>query len=344
MPWSIDPKNHDSLVDYYYNQYLIKTQAMFDWKGLPPTIPQRDLELLIQSRGFAIFIEHKGNYYALLGNLGGRLNFDYMPSLATVANPYLELSARYNIYYGYDKSLYDKSQDVLTEGKQCVVIPNDTLYRGVAPTLSVSANHMADIKISRRVVTIMSRAMNAFIAGDNNSYQSILTFIEKLEKGDLTAILDEDILKDIKSLPFGASSSSARMITELIEAEQYEKASLYNELGLQANYNMKREAINSDEAQLGEDAILPFCDVMLAERKTACKRINELFGLNISVDFSSAWKLTREEMQNAVEESDEEKEAGQDVLTEGEENERNRDGNLGNTDGSVDGGGSNSGE
>lgn len=329
-PVVVDYKNREQLVDFHFKSYLNKTQAMFKWNGLPDTIPERDLEMLIQTRGFGCFIEHEENYYVLFGHLGGRLNFDYMPSMATIANPYLEISGNWDIYYGYDKSLYDKSQNVLTDGKECVVIPNDPLYRGLTPILSVYANRMADTAISRRVVTIMSRAMNVFIAGDNNTYSSVKTFMTKLESGELDAITDNDFMKEIKSLPFGSSSSAARMITELIEAEQYDKASLYNELGLQANYNMKREAINSDEAQLGEDAILPLCDIMLEQRQLACKRINTLFGLNVSVDFSSAWKLTRESMESAIENDETEKEV--------EHDERNdSDSGIGDADGDGDG-------
>ena len=36
---------------------------------------------------------------------------------------------------------------------------------------------------------------------------------------------------------------------------------------------------------------------MLKERKIACEKINKMFNLNISVDFSSAWKKIREDVK-----------------------------------------------
>ena len=58
-------------------------------------------------------------------------------------------------------------------------------------------------------------------------------------------------------------SNNGSYLTQFIEYQQYLKGSLYNELGLSANYNMKREAIGKGESTLDEDALLPLCDNML---------------------------------------------------------------------------------
>ena len=82
---------------------------------------------------------------------------------------------------------------------------------------------------------------------------------------------------------------------------QYVKASLYNELGLQSNYNMKREAIMSGESQLDEDMLHPLIDNMLKERQDALEKVNAMFGTNISVSFNSAWELNEREQEAAIE-------------------------------------------
>lgn len=297
----IDYKDRDSLINYYFRLFLNKTQSMFEWKNLPETIIQRDMELLIQTYGYGVFLEYKGKYYVLWGTVGGRQNFNYMPTRAVVANPYLrEVSGSYEVFYGYESDNEYPSDDVNKKG-DCVVIPNDALYVGIEPILNYYANRMTDTYISRRIVTIMSRYINVFVAKDNNVHKNVLEFLKKVEEGELAAIYDESnqfMSKEaVSTLPLSDKGGASRMITELIEAEQYDKASLYNELGLQANYNMKREAINSNESQLNQDALFPLVDTMLQVRKLACERINKKFGLNLSVDFSSAWKYTREEIE-----------------------------------------------
>ena len=126
--------------------------------------------------------------------------------------------------------------------------------------------------------------------------------ISSLNNGEQAAIIDDDLMSESKTLPF--AENALRDFTSLIENEQYVKASWFNDLGLQANYNMKREAINSNESQLNKDAVLPFADNMLRMRQLYCKKVNELFGVNWSVDFSSAWKVSRQAMEESIENID----------------------------------------
>ena len=79
--------------------------------------------------------------------------------------------------------------------------------------------------------------------------------------------------------------------------QQYLKASFYNEIGLNANWNAKRESINSNESQLNDDMLTPLIDNMLKERQEGVDRVNKLFGTDISVEFNSAWKENEEEKE-----------------------------------------------
>lgn len=288
------------LLKYLVKHTLSKTNRMFDWNIPQYDIQQRDMELRIQSTGYTVIAPYEGKIYSLRGTLGGRPNFNYMPSWAVVANPYLNLFETFKVYYGYD---YGNNYIDLKDLKECVIIPNDTNYMGLVPTLEYYLSSLIETNISRRVATINARAFNAIIAKDGDTVKSIEEFYKELRKGKLKSILAENILGEdnVTSVPFSGGSSSQRAITELIENEQYDKASLLNELGLQANYNMKREAINSNESQLAQDAILPFADDMLEQRKKACERINGLFNTKWSVDFSSAWKYKRDEIEMSIE-------------------------------------------
>ena len=91
-----------------------------------------------------------------------------------------------------------------------------------------------------------------------------------------------------------SSKASATNIKDLIELQQYLKSNWFIDLGLNANYNMKREAINSSESGMNEDALLPLVDDMLKCRKIGLEKINKMYGTNISVDLSSSWKEVRD--------------------------------------------------
>ena len=98
------------------------------------------------------------------------------------------------------------------------------------------------------------------------------------------------------------SQSNQMQLKDIIETKQYLMGSWLNELGLNANYNMKREAINESEADLNEDSLLPLIDDMLLQRKLICDALNEKFKEyltdgEVSVDLSSSWKKIRKEIE-----------------------------------------------
>ena len=106
----------------------------------------------------------------------------------------------------------------------------------------------------------------------------------------------------------------------MIELEQYFKASWFNELGLNANYNMKRESINSGESQLNNDALLPLVDDMLKQRQVASMKINDMFGTDIYVEYNSSWEDNIEEIDAEIEEKENEATPEENSTEEGETN------------------------
>lgn len=282
----------EKLVSQFMSTMLTRTQAMFKHNGLPDTIPKRILEGQIQ-RGYTIVIEVKkgesgaasgveSGLYQTWGALGGALDYNYMPKTVIVSNPYL-------------------IQKEYTVGKDCVVIPNDSRYMGLYEICRYYATLLAENVISKNILTINSRAMNIFKVGDEKQKQDVEDFIKSLKNGDISAIVNKGgIYKVIDTIPFG-DTHSHQPLTDLIEDQQYIKASLFNELGLQANYNMKRESINSNEAQLNESALRPFVDDMLEQRQIGDDKVNKMFGVHWSTEFNSSWKTQEQAEQLSLE-------------------------------------------
>ena len=82
---------------------------------------------------------------------------------------------------------------------------------------------------------------------------------------------------------------SAGLINQFIELAPYIIASCLNEIGLNANYNMKRESLNSTESAINVDFLIPLIDNMLSCRKDFVNKLNNMYGTNISVELNSAW-------------------------------------------------------
>lgn len=284
-PYDLREKNAcvKSIVFYF----LSRLGAMFKWNGLPKKIPKRELELFLMTNGHVCFAKAEdGELYIFTGGFGGVPNAYYMPTEYLIANPYVKTKRSFNV------SNIDENADA-------VVMPNDSMYQGLLPLLEKYATLMTENELSMWIRTITSRAEFLILAENDKGKDSVDLFIKNLFDGKLSSILNKVSLQDgIKTQPY--ANASGNSITQLIEMQQYLKASLYNELGINANYNMKRESINSGEAVLNDDALRPLIDDMLDCRKKWCEKVNEMFKTNISVEFDSVWEENQEEIDNAL--------------------------------------------
>ena len=263
---------------YYLSYMLNRTSQIFEYENLPETMPKRYFELYLQVNGHScIAPDDKGDIYCFFGGFGGYPDAYYMPTRYVVANPYL----------GIDRTF------IINE--DCVLVKNDTMYLGLLPMFKRYASLMVENDISMRMADINARIVALIEAQDDNTKDSATDYIKQIINGNFGVVASTAFLNGLKVNPYGTTSKS-NSLTDLIEFQQYLKASWFNEIGLQANYNMKRESINSDEAQLNDDMLLPLIDDMYECRKEGIEQINNMFGTDIRFKFNSSWEDNRIEL------------------------------------------------
>lgn len=278
---SYDFKDKERSVRTYVNYMLNRVQSMFKYNGLPDTIPQKMIELYIMVNGHAVIIEHEGSLYVCFGNWGGEPDEYYVPKNYIVANPYLNLFKTYTI------------------GEDCVLAHNDSLYYGLMPMFQRYASLLVENDITMRMVDINSRISALIDAKDDSTYASAQKYLSDIEAGENGVIASQAFFDGITTQPYG--EHNYQRLTDLIEFHQYMKASWFNELGLNSNYNMKREAITSNESQLNDDMLLPLIDDMFNCRQLWIEQVNDMFGTNWSIEWSSSWKDNEQENELTLE-------------------------------------------
>ena len=271
-------------IRQHISYMLNRTQSMFEWKNLPESIPERSLELYLQTNGNVCFYKHENSLYVFTGGLGGPPDPYYMPTIYTIANPALKLSKMLEI------------------DKECVVIPNDSLYIGLLPLFSRYATGLTENELSLKLAIINTRIIDVISAPDDRTKASAEKFLQDISEGRLGVIAENAFLEGIKAQPYGMNSNSG-IINNLIELEQYFKASWFNELGLDANYNMKREHLITSENEMNSDSLLPLVDNMLKCRQIGIEKVNKMYNTNITVELSSSWKDTQIEISQELKES-----------------------------------------
>lgn len=274
-------KDKDKAVNFLIESTLQKTLSMFVYMNLPPTIPQKNLEHILQTNGTAFITEVGGDLYALSGTLGGEIDVYGFPKNYTVANVALKLS---------------KCYDIENDG---VLIKNDFYGYGLIQAIGKHAVLLTDSQISLNTAAILTRITMLISASDDKTKQSADLFIEKILNGDLSVIAENAFLKgvNLQTIP----STQNTTIKNLIELNQYYKSNLLAEIGLNSNWNAKRERLNETEILLNTDEILPFVENMLYERKSAIEKINGKYGTEITVELNTAWRTNKENNDKAAE-------------------------------------------
>ena len=270
------------VFENYCKYTFTRTQSMFTYEGLPESIPVQWLESYLQRNGSCCIAEHEGKLYALLGNAGGELDEYYQPTTYTVANPALGLSKTFTI------------------GEDCVYCKNDYDAIGLVPLVSRYCGLMTENLLTVRISDINMRMMNLLSAPDDNTLQSTKQYLKDLEDGKLGVVGETPFFEGLKLQSKGVGNGD--YMIQFIELQQYLKGSMYNELGINANFNMKREALSGQEVALNDDALMPLIDDMLKQRRAMCDELNQMFGLNVSVDYGSTWHSNVVEKQLVSEE------------------------------------------
>lgn len=270
---------------YWFQYLLLRTKMMFQYKGLPDTIDSTILERYLQVNGVACITEVGGKLYAFNGSMGGKQDVYYRPTLFVATNPHFKQTFSKNIIIGEEGTDFNESP---IDSQPGVLMRNDSEWVGLTPLIAKYSVMLAENLLTIRSADVMLRIIALITASSDKSYKSAMAYLNKLEKGEFGAISDDSFSENQINMQ-SPPSNNGSYLTQFIELHQYLIGSFFNELGLRANYNMKREAIGQGESTMDEDAIMPLCDDMLLRRKEDVAKINSMYGTDISVDYSSAW-------------------------------------------------------
>ena len=300
-----------SVMKYVFTMFN-RTNQMFEWTGLPETIPAEIMELYLQLNGQCAITEVGGKLFAIPGGLGGPPDPYFRPTVYIAAIPGLRDGD-----HSFSRSMkivnhLDPFASIETHGK-CVLVKNDTLMEGMLYMYARYATQLTENDVSIRSAQINARAHVNIVAENDKDAASAKAYVAGLEAGKIEVIMGRALMDSIKTA--NLSMNSANVIIQLIELQQYLKASWYNEIGLNANFNMKREYQSEEELQANTDVLLPLVDNMLECRQRAADSVNSTYGTKISVKKNSSWENKQEERDV----QQETKEAEKDAIEEGKE-------------------------
>lgn len=252
------------------NRYtLSKTLSMFDYFNLPESIPEQELERILQEKGLAFIYEYDSELYAFTGTLTGSKD---------MYNRYTEI----NINIVKDNIVKTVKID---DG---ILFLNDDYYLGLLPLIEKYNSLIIENEISLMMYNYNSRIQKVISASDDITKESAESYLKDIINGKLAVIGESKFLQDLKVQ--GGNVATGQSLTDLIEYNQYLKASLYNEIGIQANTNNKKERLITAEIEQNKELLYPLVNNMFTNRVKAVEDLNSKYNLDVSVEYGSIWK------------------------------------------------------
>lgn len=264
-----NPKSKSVNVVDYLDMLYNKTLTMFLYTDLPETLPDEELEKLLQFNGKCWVGELEGDLIAL------------------------PITYRYDKVDVYNRPLYadayiPNNKEIKTiKLSDGVVFRNDYLEKGLSKIFEKYSYLITESELTLYLVNLWKRTEKIFTANDDGTVESVREYLSKVEDGELGVIVSNMLFDSLNVKTYGDSGGS---IKELIEYDNYIKSQLYSEIGLYSNENMKKERLVVSEIETGLNSIYPLVDNMYNSRIKSIKQLNEKFNLNVNIEFTSSWE------------------------------------------------------
>lgn len=269
---------HKLLKQFKSNQ-LNKSLTMFEWSNLPDTIPQVELEKMLQINGYAVIAKYQGKLYAFQAGFSGQDPYN-QPTKALVNNPALNNNTTYTI------------------GEDCIVIKNDDMKQGLKGIYEYYGQRLIENQITMLMTDYNLRMPFTISSSDDQTTQSAKMYLKKIIDGSLGIIGEQKLFKALSVQPTNSKQSDT--FADLYGYQQFIIAQLNNTIGLATNNNMKRERLTTNEIEVNKNASYPLVDNMLKNRQQAVAAINEMFDADISVEYSSIWRGINDNSDNSI--------------------------------------------
>ena len=261
---SVAQYSNNITFSYYYYKLMLIVKALFEWENLPNGLEARWIEKYLFEDGACVFFKDKnlGFMVAGIAQDGGVNCYGDTTTLTPVAVNYV---------YSGDKPLMN--------GEDCYIIRNNDLRLPEFGVVRYYAYKLCNL--DRAIdVNIEAQKTPTIVRCTDKQRLSLKNAINQRRDNEPVMYVDE-------SLDLNAITTLDLKPPMVFKDLQVQKHMLINEfftdIGVN-NANMdKRERMVANEVEANNEQVKASEDVLLRCRQEACKKINDIFGLNIKV-------------------------------------------------------------
>lgn len=262
-------------IRYHYEQLLELKMNRYTYKGLPDTIPANTLERFLNECGTCRVFDKKGDLWVLpVQEYGVGVYWTNPPSYIT-ANPILRG------LQGFTDSLKDKSG----------MIYNNKLHTASREQLKRYAAQLSQVESTIDISLVNMRALSVAVGNDDKAKKDWELFYQKLQKGEMTAIVSDTLIAQLDSLKLFPTSNQMQSngLRDLYNLRNNIYRQFLRECGIRTTTE-KSQFVSGDEI-VNDDLLLTYyLDKDFEVRRECLDKINAKFGTNISIEYNEALK------------------------------------------------------
>ncbi len=270
-----DVKSVKRGYNYFIKMLYEKCLGMFTYKNLPESLPATEIEKRVMWDGFAgVFNHPKYGLTVCDGGLSG-VNQYYNPTTFIYSQPML-------------------GSNELKINDNCVIIYNSQSDMiepyGFKTLIKRYARMLADVESSIDIMIINSRATKLNSVADGLTAKSVNNAMQAIESGELYTVNQNSIIDKWTTKDWNTAHPDT--LEKLIDARQCILNSFLEEIGVKS-INEKRERMITNEVTADNQLLMVNTDDLLYMRKDAINKINDMFGIDASVELNEHYDVSK---------------------------------------------------
>lgn len=252
---------NDRVFTHYFNELMLIAKSIYEWVGLPDNMDEKWIENYLFSEGKCLFFDDpiRGK---MVTSLAPQSRFNYYNE-ETLVRPFA----------------VDYTGDILLNGEDCVIIRNNDESIPTSISIQLFAYKLAQVERTIQV-NIEAQKTPIVIECTEKERTSFKNFMKQRNDNEpMIMVTEKANINGIKVHDLKAPA----VFKEL----ELQKHMIWNEamtfLGLNNSNQDKKERLVVNEVESNNEQVEGCLNAGLKARERACREINRIFGLNVSV-------------------------------------------------------------
>ena len=254
-------------INSYISDYLLNNAlSIFKYDGLPDNVKAVDLEKNLLRFGKILFTKWHDEFYIFSYSDTGKQNYLGEYTKFQVNNPYIQCN------------------EIFSDDNAVRIFNTDT-HEPLINLMGMYSELLTESYITLNMADINSRIPFFISARDNATKASAEIFVKQILDGKQGVIAEQPLFDSLKINPL----TDHENISQIVELNKFFYSDYFQKIGLTNLYNNIHDRISATETEFTATSIYPYVDNMKRNRDIAVEKINSMFGLSVTVEFSSSW-------------------------------------------------------